>query len=579
MVSLGTRDPARARFLASQLTAHSDQLFHRAMSEPEPDFIMSRRQLDGIFRESLLAHLEKLDRIAAAERAEPDFDPEASRRADRRMGWILRILEARGAAATIDSPLADEMRRDGLNDLDIEEARATLAAMVRQNGHLMPRARLEGLLANQAVAPTMTNLSLAQEIAFRGMSAAAFATERRYDGLRIEEVTLRDAILLREAQVPPEATGSTATASTARSQSNAETVPKMPTGVAIVSASSDLARDATDQEPHQKESHPIIAFGEAMIAGRARDETWDAKTQHQARQIFALFAKLLAENSLIRVTDLRQSHFAELVDLLRSVSPSYGKSPRDAERSTAELREIGAKLPANKRGIVGDTINRHLTFLGQLVTFLKAQGLAVDASIDLALLRARKRDRARNRRPSLSNDDVAAIFRLPCFTGCRSWRDPFTAGNQIFHRALYFAIILLYYTGARREEIAGLHLDDVEQAGGLAYLAIRFNETRRLKNVQSIRFVALHPEVLRLGFLDYVKAVRALGYTLVFPDLKSPTSSSPLGDRLYDEFSSGLRKAIPNEAERKKVIHSFRHSLGNNLKQARVHTEIRADIL
>jgi integrase len=579
VVSLGTRDPARARFLASQLTAHSDQLFHRAMSEPEPDLIMSRRQLDGIFRESLLAHLEKLDRIAAAERAEPDFDPEASRRADRRMGWILRILGARGAAATIDTPLADEMRRDGLNDLDIEEARATLAAMVRQNGHLMPRARLEGLLANQAVAPTMTNLSLAQEIAFRGMSAAAFATERRYDGLRIEEVTLRDAILLREAQVPPEATGSTATVSTARSQSNADAVPQMPTGVAIVSASPDLALDTTDQEPHQKGMHPIIAFGEAMIAGRARDETWDAKTQHQARQIFALFAKLLVENGLIRVTDLRQSHFAELVDLLRSVSPSYGKSPRDAERSTAELREIGAKLPTNKRGIVGDTINRHLTFLGQLVTFLKAQGLAIDASIDLALLRARKRDRARNRRPSLSNDDVAAIFRLPCFTGCRSWRDPFTTGDQVFHRALYFAIILLYYTGARREEIAGLHVDDVEEASGIAYLAFRFNETRRLKNVQSIRFVALHPEVLRLGFLDYVKAVRALGYGLVFPDLKSPNSSSPLGDRLYDEFSSGLRKAISNEAERKKVIHSFRHSLGNNLKQARVHTEIRADIL
>ncbi len=59
----------------------------------------------------------------------------------------------------------------------------------------------------------------------------------------------------------------------------------------------------------------------------------------------------------------------------------------------------------------------------------------------------------------------------------------------------------------------------------------------------------------------------------MFPDLKSPNSSSPLGDRLYDEFSSGLRKAISNEAERKKVIHSFRHSLGNNLKQARVHTE------
>ncbi|CAO4135486.1 hypothetical protein OFEAOIEE_LOCUS3230 [Methylorubrum extorquens] len=399
VVSLGTRDPARARFLASQLTAHSDHLFLKAMSEPEPDLVMSRRQLDGIFRESLLAHLDKLDRVAAAERAEPGFDPESSRRADRRMGWILRILGARGAAAIIDDPLADEMRRDGLDDAGIEEARTTLAAMVRQNGYLMPRARLEGLLANQAAAPTTTNLSLAQETAFRGMSAAAFATERCYDGLRVEESTVRDAILLREAREAGEIAGSNTTAASTSSRTDATIIPPMPAGVAIVSISSDIASEAAEKEPPPKGRHPIVEFGEAMIAGRTRDETWDAKTQHQARQIFALFAKLLSENRLIRVTDLRQSHFAEFVDLLRSISPSYGKSPRDAGRSTAELREIGAKLPPGKRGIVGDTINRHLTFLGQLVTYLKAQGLAIDASIDLERhpIRLRRSQRRRGR--------------------------------------------------------------------------------------------------------------------------------------------------------------------------------------
>ncbi|MGH1574310.1 hypothetical protein ACRAWG_31270 [Methylobacterium sp. P31] len=114
MVSLDARNPARARFLASQLTAHSDHLFHSAKSEPELDFVVSRHHLNGIFREGLLAPLDKLDRIAAAERSEPGFDAEASRRADRRMGWILRILGVRGAAASIDVPLADAMRQDGL---------------------------------------------------------------------------------------------------------------------------------------------------------------------------------------------------------------------------------------------------------------------------------------------------------------------------------------------------------------------------------------------------------------------------------------------------------------------------------
>jgi hypothetical protein len=100
-----------------------------------------------------------------------------------------------------------------------------------------------------------------------------------------------------------------------------------------------------------------------------------------------------------------------------------------------------------------------------------------------------------------------------------------------------------------------------------------------VKNSQSVRDVALHPEIERLGFLDYVRSVKELGYDLCFPDLWSPTSSSPLGDRLYDEFIGGLREAVPESQERRKVIHSLRKTLNNDLKQARVAVEVRADIL
>lgn len=573
IVSLGTRDPRRARFLAGQLTAHSDDLFERAMAEADPDIIMTRRQLDGVFRESLLAHLDKLDRVAAAERADPNFDPDDSRRCDHRMGWVFRLLAGRGGSAVVDEATAAKMIDQGMSREDIAEVGTTLAAMIAQGAHQMTRSRLEALLDNQDAPPTAVNLSLAQEVMLRAMATAAFATERRYDGARVEDEAKLDAIVLGEVDAMAVVTASRAptTSRPYGAQLGIEATERAP-GKPASSRQPSAAITDLDQ-------HPIIVFGEQMIAARARDDNWDFKTQVQARQIFVLFAKLLFENGLTEVANLRQGHLADLVGLLRAVSPSYGKSPKDRGRTTAELRAVGAKLAPEKRGIAGATLNRHLTFLGQLMTYLKAQGLPVDPGISVVLLRAKTKNRARNKRAALTTEDVGAIFRLACFTGCKSWRQPFEPGPDTFHRALYFAIILLYYTGARREEVCGLNVEDVCEVDGLAYIDIRRNQTRRVKNDQSVRYIALHPEILRLGFIDYVRAIKNLGYQLVFPDLRSPNSRAPLGDRLYDEFIDGLKIAIPDAAARKKVIHSFRHALGNNLKQARVHTEIRADIL
>jgi hypothetical protein len=77
--------------------------------------------------------------------------------------------------------------------------------------------------------------------------------------------------------------------------------------------------------------------------------------------------------------------------------------------------------------------------------------------------------------------------------------------------------------------------------------------------------------------LDFAEAVRALGYDLLFADLYSPTSRSPLGDRLYDELKPVLR--VAGIAGKGVALHSMRHGFGNNLKQERVTLEERADLL
>lgn len=125
----------------------------------------------------------------------------------------------------------------------------------------------------------------------------------------------------------------------------------------------------------------------------------------------------------------------------------------------------------------------------------------------------------------------------------------------------------------RHEAYCGLHVDDIiTDNGDIPYIHIAANEFRRIKNTQSTRNLALHPELIRLGFLGYVEAIRALSYTRVFPDLYSPSTKSPLGDRLYDQLLPSFRAVGFTP-------HQVRHFFGDELKQSEVSQEFRADLL
>ncbi len=260
----------------------------------------------------------------------------------------------------------------------------------------------------------------------------------------------------------------------------------------------------------------------------------------------------------------------------------WGKSSRDT--CLADYRKRGASLTKSARGISGKTWNKHVSSLSQVLDSVVADGGAVAVAgelLDPKRLRVKRLPRARGKRSPFTSEDLEVLFHLPPFTGCAGWerRDAFIAGSQVFHRALFFAPMLLCYTGARRDEICGLCCADVIFDAPIPYIHIRQNAQRPIKNAQSERRIPIHAEVLRLGFPAYVEAIRALGHDLAFPDLYSPTTSSPLGDRFYDEIAGAIAAAVPEEGPRQKVIHSLRHSVGATLKGDGFVAEMRADLL
>jgi integrase len=83
----------------------------------------------------------------------------------------------------------------------------------------------------------------------------------------------------------------------------------------------------------------------------------------------------------------------------------------------------------------------------------------------------------------------------------------------------------------------------------------------------------------RLGFLRYRAAIKALGHRLLFPELKANSDRTPFGDVFHGDWIKVQDAVIPNAEAEKKSFHSFRKTSANDLKDASVPSELRADIL
>ncbi len=542
--------------VARRLTLKLDTLFEDAvMLAADANLQLSPAQLDGILRAVVTTHLDKLERVAAAAKSFESFDAGQARVDDKRAFWAYKLLDAQGFCAVVRPEDRAEMSADGMGEGDIDAVMDHLA-MLRINEFVPTKPHILRRLLDQVHAqPSAMNLAQTQSIYFRGMKLALAAVERRYGGSRLEDQDMVDRLL----------------------QSHAPAVQE-----ADPIRSEQPSAEVASRSIHVRE---LLNFAEGVIAAKSKDELWDEKTQRQARSITDLLVRFLLQNQ--RVEDLNgvsQENLARFVDFLRhDIYTHYGRSSRDKRRTIAELREIAAQKSQNKRGIERDTLNRHLGFLSQIFSHAAIRGASGLDKIDLSKLRVKgKSKRARDARPKLPLDKLKAVFNTPPFMGCAGWNRMTEAGTggtaAVFHCALYFVPVLIYYTGCRREELCGLMVDDViVDNGKIPYLHIARNARRRIKNAQSQRNIPLHPEVLRLGFLAYVKAIKALGYDLVFPDLFSPSSRSPLGDRFYKEFTPILQAA--GVTEKGLGAHAVRHLFGAQLKKKLVTEEERADLL
>jgi integrase len=324
-------------------------------------------------------------------------------------------------------------------------------------------------------------------------------------------------------------------------------------------------------------------FSHRQGGKRAREQVGE-QTLRQIR-----WASMLLEKSLPPGTPLwkvTEDDIKQLDIYFDQIPTSFGKSPSD-RASTSTLADAAAKaadavadgnLSAEDVGLSTGTSNKHFNKLGQVYAFMR-KSVKVGAEIKFGTFTAAIDKDEREARQRYTVDQGRAIFALPPWTGCVGVNDRLTSGDAVIHDGLFYVLLLVWYTGARREELCKLMLTDVEVRHDIPYLLIRDTQTGRVKNQSARRVVVLSSELQRLGFLRYVEAMREADETLLFPELMPGNATKrKLGDVFYKLWWIYIKGMLP-DLKRGQAMHSARHMVSDELKDQSVFVEFRNDFL
>jgi len=313
-------------------------------------------------------------------------------------------------------------------------------------------------------------------------------------------------------------------------------------------------------------SEAFAAFAENWLAEGGSRSARASLADYRAS--IATFIDLCGDVDLSAVT-------RTLVSDYRIVLPKLPKNAKGMRQLSA-----GEKVERAERDglptIAAGTVRNRMRHLSSVLSFAVSRDWMKENPINAAgigreLARAATRQQsASGRRKDYRDQDLAAIFSSVAFTD-EGWMPP----RANFGRAWYWLPVLMFYSGARVEELAQLRVSEVvrvESIDCLSILALEDEEhgDRTVKTLSSRRMIPLHPDVIARGFLDYVKSQPAGG--MLFPALER-CPKGRYSTNFAKRWGRYLRDVVRLDSAAS-PSHGFRHTFKTLSREAKIQTEV-----
>ncbi|ANY21155.1 hypothetical protein A6F68_02661 [Tsuneonella dongtanensis] len=290
-----------------------------------------------------------------------------------------------------------------------------------------------------------------------------------------------------------------------------------------------------------------------LIAAYEADKapSWSGSSKKAVQPVFRVLRDELGNRA---VDGVNRQDARDLVKLVELLPTQIGKRRELAGLPIREAVTKGGKLglPTIKPKTVNDVYLIHIAAMfnwavkEQWIASSPFVGLQVHDPVDDA-----------DRRDAFTAEQLKTLF------SSGPWGEPWTpnAGRV----GDYWVPLLCLFHGFRNGEAAGVRVEDVGEEGGVPVVRITEYDGRTIKTTGSRGTLPVHPELLRMGFLDYAAARRAAKETLLFPEGVT-NSRGQTGAKLAERFSKHVKRL--GFTGRKLGMHSFRHNFEDRLRAA-----------
>lgn len=546
-ISLRTKEFSTANFLAPLVNVAFNDILRGMLTQS-----ITHEDVKAYLDQVVQIHLARVDGVRATESyPESSQDWRARWMQDRANAYALRLLASRGPNADLLGEDMDTLRAQGFYPPDMGLVTAALMRFSEQywshHGYPDPRP----ILNLDQISPTEADMFRAA--ALRAEASALEQRDRR--ALELAPLSARPA----PVPAPPAPQASTPAP---------EPEPdKKPAQTPVQTRYSDAILDVVDR---------LDSDDMKEVAKSGKCPNTAASHARQRRRVMEQFVELTGKKTVGAIKSEDLSHYVACLSRLPKI---YNKSAKDRSITLDMLMERGDDMPPDQVGLSPATVNRNISFLSGMLRKARKDGIRPAEVLELDLYRQKKTTQARDQRPPFTIEDVHKLFQHPTFRGRQSAARPHNPGNEIEKDALYWAPLIAASSGARREEICGMRLEEVHLEGPIPYFEIVPNANRNLKTPQSKRLVPIHSQILSVGFAEYCTGLRKAGQTDLFPDLRPTTNEKTFGDNLHHRWRTMLDRQLGADVGGK-VFHSFRHYVISTLtNEFGVETLVVKDIV